>query len=256
MFEDDSKQSAGRRMSNILFYDIETTPSLGYVWGKYQQDVVQFKEEWELLSFSWKWLGDSKTHVIGRDELSEEKMVRVLHELFTNADIVIAHNGDRFDQRKSNAKFIQFGLTPPEPYKSIDTRKVAKKYFMFNSNKLDDLGNLLGVGRKVQTGGFDLWLGCMQNDPKAWAKMKRYNKQDVILLEKIYKKLRPWIDNHPSVALIDDRLNSCPKCGSTHMQSRGYAFTKVAKRRRYQCQDCGGWSQGRSTEATNTEFIN
>lgn len=243
-------------MPNILIYDIETTPNLGYVWGKWQQDVIQFKSQWELLCFSYKWLGDKQVNVLGRDVGSEKDLVLHLHEAFNLADVVIAHNGDQFDQKMMNAKFIEYGLNPPSPYKSIDTKKVAKRYFRFTSNKLDDIGDLLGVGRKLQTGGFELWLGCMQNDPKAWKKMKQYNKQDVVLLEQIYLKLRPWIDNHPSVALIDGEMHSCPKCGSDKLQSRGYRYTKVAKQRRYQCMNCGGWCQGRYTEATSMEYVN
>ena len=30
--------------AKILFLDIETAPSLGWVWGKWQQNVIDFKE--------------------------------------------------------------------------------------------------------------------------------------------------------------------------------------------------------------------
>lgn len=243
-------------MANILFYDIETTPNLAYVWGKYQQDVIAFEHEWELLCFSYKWMGSRNTIVVGQDQFTEQELVEFMHRLFEEADIVIAHNGDNFDQRMMNAKFLQFGLNPPSHYKSVDTKKVAKKYFRFNSNKLDDLGNLLGLGRKVQTGGFELWMGCMRGDVKSWATMKTYNKQDVELLEKIYLKLRPWIDNHPSLAMLDNRPDACPKCGHEVLQSRGVRHTKVSTYTRYQCQGCGGWCQSRKAEKSEIKFTN
>lgn len=244
-------------MAKILIYDIETSPNLAYVWGKWQQDVIAFQSEWELLSWSAKWLGEKKTIDVGRNQFSEEVLVRRLHQLFDEADIVIAHNGDQFDQKMMNAKYIQFGLQPPSPYRSIDTKKVAKRYFRFNSNKLDDLGALLGLGRKVQTGGFSLWLGCMNNDTKAWKTMLRYNRQDVLLLEKVYLKLRPWIENHPALNVIDDIQNGCPKCGSTKMHRRGTRkVNKTTTVQRYQCQKCGGWSQGRSTERAHVQYVN
>lgn len=243
-------------MAKILVYDIETSPNLAYVWGKWQQDVIAFESEWELLSFSFKWLGEKETIAVGRNKFSEEILVRRLHQLFDEADVVIAHNGDNFDQRMANAKFIQFGLTPPSPYRSVDTKKVAKKYFRFNSNKLDDLGKLLGLGKKVQTGGFSLWLGCMAGDERAWAKMLKYNKQDVVLLEKIYLKLRPWVDNHPSVSLLDGVFDGCPKCGSRKLQKRGTRHTKVAITQRYQCKSCGGWCHTRKSLSTAIQFVN
>lgn len=239
-----------------MLYDLEVSPSLGYVWQKWQTDVIEFKQEWELLSFAYKWLGEKQTIAVGRDQFTEEQLVLRLHQLLSEADIVIGHNSNSFDNRMINAKFLEYGLNPPAPYKSVDTLKVAKRYFRLLSNKLDDLGNKLGVGRKVQTGGFSLWLGCMENDPKAWAKMLRYNKQDVVLLEKIYLKLRPWMDNHPALNVIDDRPQSCPKCGHGKLEARGWAVTKVARRRRWQCKGCGGWSQGRLSVRTEMQFVN
>lgn len=236
-------------MARILIYDIETTPNLAYVWGKYQQDVIQYENEWELLCFAWKFLGDKKVQSIGRNTHDEETLVRKLHKLFNEADIVIAHNGDKFDQPMSNAKFIQFGLEPPTSYKSVDTRKVSARTFRFNSNKLDDLGNILGLGRKVQTGGFSLWMGCMQGDSKAWKKMLRYNEQDVRLLEKVYLKLRPWIQNHPGINIIDNRPAACTKCGAEgKMISRGKRVTKVNVYREFRCGVCGGTNYQRYAE--------
>lgn len=244
-------------MSKILLYDIETTPNLAWVWGKYEQNVIAYKSQWEMLCFAYKWLDETAVHVSTVRKLGEKGVVSLLRELFDEADIVIAHNGDNFDQRMANAKFIEFGLDPPSPYKSVDTKKVAKRYFRFNSNKLDDLGELLHLGRKTDTGGFDLWLGCMRGDSKSWQLMKDYNKQDVLLLEKVYLKLRPWVDNHPAMNVIDGRPEACPKCGGTRLQSRGTRkTTKVNTYRRYQCMGCGGWCSSRTPEHANVLYTN
>jgi hypothetical protein len=244
-------------MAKTLLVDIETTPNLAYVWGKYQQDVIRFAAEWSLLSFSYKWMDETATKFLGRDNYLEAELVEILHSLFDRADIVIAHNGDKFDIRKVNAKFIEFGLDPPAPYKSVDTLKVAKRYFKFNSNKLDDLGTILGLGNKAATGGFDLWMGCMQGDKKAWKTMRKYNNQDVELLEQVYLKLRPWIDNHPGLNVIDGKPDACPKCGETRLQARGTRkTTKVGVYHRFQCQGCGGWCSSRKAERTEVKYTN
>jgi len=133
----------------------------------------------------------------------------------TKADIVIAHNGIAFDTRKIQARMLFHGLNPPSPYREVDTLKIARKHFSFTSNRLDDLCQTLGIGRKLATGGFDTWLGCMRGDPKAWAKMTRYNKRDVKLLVALYKKLLPWTTVHPNLATISGAAGEmCPKCGS------------------------------------------
>ena len=245
-----------------LLYDIETSPNLAWVWGKFEQNVIEFEEEWYLLCFAYKWLGEKKTHVVALPDFSEYKkaptndieVVRALYNLFNEADVVVAHNGDRFDQKKSHARFIYHGMPPPEPYQSVDTCKLARKYFAFNSNKLDDLGSHLKLGRKIKTGGFDLWMGCMKGDKKAWKKMKGYNKQDVDLLEAVYLKLRPWDAGHPAVNVLDRRPDSCPKCGGTHInKGMKYKATNTNLYQYYRCMDCGGMLKARVPEYKQSE---
>jgi hypothetical protein len=165
------------------------------------------------------------------------------------ADVVVAHNGVDFDMKVINSRFLFHGIKPPAPYKVVDTKREAKKVARFNSNKLDDLGGLLGEGKKIKT-DFDLWLGCINGDKASWNKMVKYNKQDVLLLEKVYMRLRPWMNSHPNLALTNPKAK-CGKCGSAHIQWRGTAVTTTRSYARFQCQDCGGW--GRATKATGKQ---
>ncbi len=235
--------------AKILFYDIETSPNLAYVWGKYQQDVIAYKREWQLLSFAYKWKGEPEVTCHSRRTLTEKELVIRLRATLEKADIIVAHNGDDFDYKKANAKFLEFGLDPLPLPKSVDTKKVAKNYFKFNSNSLNDLGQLLKLGKKINTGGFDLWLGCMGGDAKSWSLMERYNKQDVLLLEKVYNRLLPWMMKHPNVAQpADGRPDGCPKCGGLRLKSHGWINYVSSRAIRYRCKDCGGWCQGTSRE--------
>lgn len=242
--------------TKILLFDIETAPSLGYVWGKWEQNVIEFERDWYILSFACKWLNGKKTAVCSLPDFKGYKknpeddklLVAVLWKLFNEADIIIGHNGDAFDIKKANARFLTHGLLPPSPYKTVDTLKLARKYFKFDSNKLDDLAKSLNIGRKENVGGFATWKGCMTGDKKSWKKMTSYNKMDVELLEKVYNKLKPWSNNHPNVALLNGKTNSCPICGSDKVQRRGYSITKTNKFQRIQCQSCSGWSRLRLPE--------
>lgn len=238
----------------VLIFDIETAPSLGWVWGKYDQDVISFEKHWYMLSFAAKWLDTNKVISYslqdfagyGKDKENDRQLVRKLWELLDEADVVIAHNGDKFDIRKTNARFVYHGMKPPSPYKTVDTLKIARKSFAFDSNRLDDLGKVLGLGEKVHTGGFRLWQECMSGNPKAWAKMKKYNKQDVLLLEKVYLRLRPWSKSHPRITVESNYICHC--CGSTDVQLRGYNYTKFNKFQRFMCKDCGSWTQGHTVK--------
>jgi hypothetical protein len=228
----------------ILIYDLETFPNIGYTWGKWEQNVIKFTKEWEIASFAYKWLDSPQVRFFSQRDYNEKEVVRELHRLFSEADVTIAHNGDQFDLKKAKTKFLQYGLKPPTMSKSIDTKKIAKSQFAFNSNSLNDLGESLGLGKKINTGGFDLWLDCMSGKRAAWDKMIAYNKQDVLLLEKVYLKLRSWNPHHPNVSLLSNKPG-CPTCGSSDVQSRGFTVTTKTKQQRYQCKSCGRWYTGK-----------
>jgi ribosomal protein S27AE len=122
--------------------------------------------------------------------------------------------------------------------------RVVKSQFKFPSNKLDYVAQTLGVGSKVKHSGFDLWLKCMDGDETAWKEMKRYQIQDVNLLVDLYQILLPWISNHPSYAIIDNKPNTCVNCGEDKLIARGLAHTNTASYQRYVCKSCGKWQRG------------
>lgn len=224
-------------MAKILLFDIETSPNIGYTWGKWEQNVIQFVKEWEILSFAYKWLGEPTVHCISRKDHSERELVIALRALWSQSDILVAHNGDQFDLKKARTKFLEFGLNPPRLNRSIDTKKIAKAQFAFNSNSLNDLGETMGLGSKEETGGFDLWLGCMRGEKTSWDKMISYNKQDVLLLEKVYLKMRAWHTSHPNIS--EDNIKGCHSCGSDHVKKDGTRLTTKRRQQMWKCLDCG-----------------
>lgn len=232
----------------IAFFDIENAPLLGYSWNTYDTDIVKVIRKSYLLCFSYKWAHEDKVHTVALPDFKgykkrpydDRKLTIELWKLMNEADVIVAHNGDAFDLRKSNERMITHGLNPPEPYKTVDTLKQARKHFKFTSNKLDELGKDLQVGRKLAHTGFELWEGCMNGDMRSWALMKRYNKQDVLLLEKVYLRFLPWIQNHPNVALYQDK-EGCPNCGGRRVK-RGFTYTKTRKLQKLECTKCHNWS--------------
>lgn len=221
-----------------LVIDIETTPNLAWCWGMWQQDIGLNMLECpgEVACFSAKWLGN-KTVYFSRN-------INDAHALLDEADAVIHYNGKKFDVPHLNREFKSAGLFPPAPFKQIDLLHVVRKRFNLPSYKLQYVATWLKLGGKADTGGFDLWKGIMADDPKAWAKMEKYNKQDVVLTEKVYNELLPWIGSHPNQILYGGV--GCPTCGSADLQKRGYAYTGVSKYQRYQCNDCGSYFRNTS----------
>lgn len=233
-------------IQKILLLDIETSPIISYTWGIYEQNVIKRIKSFTILSVAYKWLGE-KTQVIACDTQTEKSLLSKLHKLLDKTDIVIAHNGDSFDIRKINARFLAHKFPPPSPYLTVDTKKQAKKIAYFDSNSLENLGIDLSEGEKVKHRGFPMWEGCMAGVKSDWADMKKYNKQDVDLLERIYLRLRPWMKSHPRVA----EWFTCDKCASTKLHSRGKRLIGGKWFDRFQCQDCSGWSRSACIRSTN-----
>jgi hypothetical protein len=233
-----------------VFLDIETAPSLGWVWGKWEQNVIDFKEDGYVLSFSIKksWERGVKTRglpdypIWEKNKKDDSDILKDLWEEMNEADIIVAHNGDRFDIPTINTRFVTLGLQPPKPSKTVDTLKIARNKFKFKSNKLDDLGRDLGIGRKMPHTGIHLWLMCMTGDLKFWRIMKRYNRRDVLLLEQLYYKFLPWASNHPNVNSGNE--GQCIRCGSTKIKPNGQTFTVFRKKDRIHCLNCKAWFEG------------
>jgi hypothetical protein len=226
----------------ILLVDIETFPNEVRTWRLWDGRALKVLKFSNIVCFSAKFLGGkSITLCLADFGGDEKKLTKALYDLVCDADILVAHNGKAFDFGRMNSQFTRHGFKPPTPTQKVDTKKSAKRVFGFDSNSLDLLCQYLGIGKKKATGGYEeLWEGCIANDPKAWRKMKSYNKHDITLLEGLYLRLRPWMPDHPNVNLFE---GDCPKCGSERMQSRGVYRSTTRIYNRFQCQNCGGWSK-------------
>ena len=236
----------------ILLLDIETAPHRVYAWGLFDQNISisQIVEPGYTLCYAAKWLDKRGVMFDSVQQSKPKEMAVSIHALLSQADAVIHFNGERFDIPTLNKEFILHGLTPPEPYKQIDLLRTCRRQFKFASNKLDYVSQVLGEGAKIQHKGMELWRACMDQRHKdyksAWRTMERYNKGDVLLTEKLYKRLLPWIPNHPNHALYNNENGvKCPKCNSQNLTARGYQRSMVARYKRFQCNDCGGWAKER-----------
>lgn len=231
----------------ILLLDIETSPNVAHVWGLYRQNIAisQLIDSSFVMCWAAKWLGSDEM-LFGSVRKGKKKMLSRIYALLEQADAVVHYNGSRFDIPTLNKEFLLGGLTPPASFQQIDLLKTARQQFKFPSNKLDYVAKALNVGGKLVHAGHQLWVDCLAGKEEAWKQMEEYNKNDVLLLEKVYYKLLPWIKNHPNVSVYNDTPHSCVVCGSTALNKRGFHYTSVAKYQRYQCKDCGAWSKSKT----------
>jgi hypothetical protein len=241
----------------ILIYDLETSPVLQWRFtaGRDEGRALRVDEDSRILSMAWTWLGDTTVHALHNSGQGDGPLVAKLWDLFDEADILIAHNGDRFDQPKANTRFFAHGYGPPSPYQTIDTLKVARHKFAHHSNTLDALTRLAGTEQKKQHEGISLWFSVMEGDPRAMVAMLAYNKQDVVALKELYLALLPWMDRHPNMGIWQRGRAVCTNCGSQDLQKRGTHKTRVNEYQRYRCNTCGYHPRQRLSERSEDRVV-
>lgn len=234
----------------IVLWDIETTHNLVAVFKLFGEDYIphdNILQERYIVCAAWKTLGEKKVHAVSvlddrrrfkKDPDDDYHVVKTLHEMLSGADVIVAHNGDQYDIKFTEGRMIYHGLPPLPPVVKIDTLKEARNRFLLNSNRLDYLSKFLGgKGKKDTPKG--LWLKVLSHDVAAIKEMVDYNKQDVLELEFVFNKLAPYMASHVNRHLFGE--TGCPRCGSTHVQSRGTHKSLTQVYQRYCCTVCGGW---------------
>lgn len=244
-----------QKAPKIFVFDIETAPINVYTWWLYDQDINidAIKSDWFILAWSWKWLFDweiiwHKLNHKEADRQDDKRIVTELWKMIDEADIVVAHNWDKFDIKKMNTRFIYHELPMPSSYRSVDTLKIAKKHFAVSSNKLDYLCKFLWLNTKISTWWFELWLQCLKWNQTALDKMSEYCSNDVRILEELYLKLRPYYDAHPNANMyVDGQLDGwvCSVCSSTNIKKLG---TYKTQQWVYNTSRCECWAIIRSNK--------
>ena len=240
------------KQPKILILDIESSLSqlATFTLKPQWHNHGNLLEDWWIHTAAWKWLGDDKIHSVKTYQKGcDKRIVSKLRDILEKADVVVGHNTDRFDLKKINARLLYHGLHPLPIPQSVDTLKVARKNFMLTSNKLDYIAKYLNVGGKMITRP-SLWLKALKGDKKAINEMEKYNRQDVVIQEKVYLKLRAFTSAPNMNAYSTKGSLVCKSCGSDRLQSKGMVTTKTAKYRVYACKDCG--SRTRAKKAVET----
>lgn len=179
-----------------LIYDIETSPNIVFSWSigsKTYLDIENIIQERAIICICYKWEDEQEVHSLSWNNGDDKDMLTKFAKVMNSADEIVTHNGDNFDTRWVRARCMYHGIPLSAKFNSIDTLKLARRQFRLNSNKLTYIAQFLGLGKKMETGGFKLWKEiCLKNDKTAMKTMLAYCVQDVYLLEKVYKALKAY----------------------------------------------------------------
>jgi uncharacterized protein YprB with RNaseH-like and TPR domain len=236
-----TKGSTRRR----LFFDIETSPNIGLFWQagyKKNIDYSNIIQERAIICICYKWEDEKQVYALQWDSRqSDKKMLIDFIKVANQAVEMVGHNGDKFDLAWIRTRCVFHRIDMFPKYLTIDTLKVARAKFKFNSNKLDYIAEYLGLGNKIKT-EFGLWKDILlRKDKVAMEKMVKYCKKDVTLLEDVFKILNPHIEpkTHYGV-FVGEKRSTCPECGSDDLVKKdrrilASGLIKIILR----CKTCG-----------------
>ena len=235
------------KQPNVLLWDIEST-NLAATFGT-------------ILCIGYKWLGKKRVHVptiietSKRGMLDDTGLVKRFAEVFEECDYHVTWYGDRFDLPFVSSKLMKAGLGPLSPKPSLDLWKTSRRAFKFHSNRLDAVAKYMGTEHQKTAISFDDWLKAAHGDKAALKQVTIHCKLDVLVLEEVFMKMRPWVREEPAYQLFreggiaaSEQPMVCPSCGSAHITRQGYKVARTRKYQQWKCQDCGKWSRTRCAE--------
>ena len=226
-----------------LIWDIETSPNIGYFWRpgyNIRLSAENILKERAIICICYGWEDDPWVHSMAWNNGNDKPMLKEFVKIANEADELVAHNGDRFDLPWFQGRCVKHGFDPLPEYKTVDTLRIARKRFNFNSNRLDYLGKfLLGEG-KIHT-EFDLWKTVCDGDKKSLDYMVKYCMQDVVLLEKVWKILKPYHKPKTHAGVFNNLARwTCPHDGSKDVITSKTRSTAAGMVRfQMQCKNCG-----------------
>lgn len=240
----DAELTKSKAQIKRLFFDIETSYYLvpTFQFWKVNINPDNIIREKRIICICYKWQYEDKVHRLVWDKSQDDtKLIRDFIQVIKHADEIVAHNGDKFDMKELRTRALLTENLMFPVYRTLDTLKKARQYFRFASNKLDYIGKVLGVGRKLDHEGMQMWIDvCEHKSKKALDKMVEYCEQDVILLEDVYMALSPYIYHNTNFAILKGGSKwHCPECASKNTQlSHTDATAMGIIRRHMKCNDC------------------
>jgi len=229
-----------------LFFDIETSYCIGKFWRPGSKVFIpadNVLKQASIICICYKWEDEKEVYELdwGVKKQDDKTLLQKFIEVANQASELVGHNGDKFDLPWIRTRCLLHHVEMFPTYSTIDTLKISRSKYRFPDNKLNTIAQYLGIGSKLRT-EHGLWDRVILNkEKKALDYMVKYCKQDVCLLEKVYKELKKQTEPkmHYGVIFGEDR-NSCPECGSDDLVKAGGKVTATGlKKIRFKCNTCG-----------------
>lgn len=176
--------------------------------------------------------------------ITDKYLVKDFYEVLTDPSVHMwsTYFGLGFDVPMFNTRLLEFGLPPLPKFPHCDSWRIAKKKLKLHNNRLASVSAFVGVEEKTPL-KLSIWRDAGQGNRPSIKYVEDHCRQDVVVLEQAYEKIKPFADMtiHPNLANITGEFDGCPRCTSIKVQRRGLEVTSKQRFQRFQCMECGAW---------------
>lgn len=130
----------------------------------------------------------------------DKELVKQVCQLVREHDVLVAHNGTRFDIPMLRTRALRWHLKPLKEVKNVDPCSIAWRKFKLKSNSLGRIADFVGISDRKTPLDMSVWADVMLNgDPAGMNKIVEHCEADIRVLSGILKFVKPFIK------VLDDR---------------------------------------------------
>ena len=203
----------------------------GWWTGKQYVNHKNIIENPQIISISWKWLDEDVVHFEDwGDDMDDKALLDKFLVYYNDADMVIGQNNNSFDNRWIMARAAFHNLFVNVFVKSFDIMRQAKRLFRLPSYSMDFMTKYFKVNHKDEHEGIIMWKmiqeGTKEQKIEYLEKMKRYNINDIVSTEALYRRLIRYMKNVIHVGVLEGGGKwQCPVCGSANVSIYKSTYT-------------------------------
>lgn len=152
-----------------------------------------------------------KVHTLRNDEVNardwrkgvrgnDKELVKQVSKLVRTHDVIVAHNGSRFDIPFLRTRGLRWGLRPLMEPKIVDPLSIAWRKFKLRSNRLGSISDYLGIKDRKTPLDMSVWADAMLNGSKRSMNLiVKHCVADIKVLSAVLPHVKPFIK------VLDDR---------------------------------------------------
>jgi hypothetical protein len=243
----------------ILHYDVEVYKAWlnrEFVYElKQSERYIKYKnidKDKSLMCFAYAWQHEKKVKLCSvldnterfiNDHYDDYELCLKLKELFEEADIVVAYNGDRFDWKFFQWRCAVNGITAPRKPIMFDPFKVVKSEFLPTARGLGDVALALGLSMKAYMPDQNK---CASGCALTIGKTGEYCKDDIPPMIDIFEFLlfNGYIRKGLKINSILGNNDLCISCGMDEFVDDGYDYTPKSRYELKKCVTCNTSQRG------------